>query len=101
MLIVLVDVLVLPECREDFIVITRENASESRKEPGVARFDVLTDEADPNRFQLVEIYRTDDAPAAHKQTAHYNKWREAAEPMMARPRTSQRFRNVSPDDAGF
>lgn len=101
MLIVFVDVLVLAESREDFIAITRENGAESRKEPGVARFDVLMDEADPNRFQLVEIYRTDDAPAAHKQTAHYNKWRELAEPMMARPRTSQRFRNVSPDDSGF
>lgn len=101
MLIVIVDVVVKSGSREDFIAITEENARESRKEPGIARFDVLADQANPDHFQLIEVYRTEDAPAAHKQTAHYHRWRELAEPMMQKPRSSQRFSNVSPDDSGF
>ncbi len=101
MLIVIVDVLVKPGSREEFIAITEENARESRKEPGIARFDLLADEANPDHFQLIEVYRTNDAPAAHKQTAHYNRWRELAEPLMQRPRSSQRFSNISPDDSDF
>ena len=71
------------------------------KEPGVARFDVVQDREDEHRFVLVEAYRTADAPAAHKETAHYLRWRDTVAPMMAEPRTSRKFVNLHPDDAGF
>jgi len=67
------------------------------KEPGIARFDVMQQQDDPTRFVLVEGYRTSEAPAAHKQTRHYQVWRDAVEPMMAQPRFSAKFSAVFPD----
>lgn len=101
MLIVHVHVHVKPECIEPFKAATLENARQSVLESGVARFDVLQQADDPTRFILVEVYRTADAPAKHKETAHYAKWRDTVAPMMAEPRTSVKFTNVFPADADF
>jgi quinol monooxygenase YgiN len=101
MLIVHVHVHVKPDCVEAFQAATLENARASVREPGIARFDVLQQADDPTRFVLVEVYRSPDAPAAHKQTAHYAKWRDAVAPMMAEPRASVKLRSVFPDDAGW
>jgi (4S)-4-hydroxy-5-phosphonooxypentane-2,3-dione isomerase len=77
-----------------------ENARNSAQEPGVARFDVLQDKADPCQFILVEVYRDADmAPAAHKQTAHYLAWRDTVADMMAEPRTARTFTNLFPGTA--
>lgn len=78
---------------------TLANARASVREPGIARFDVLEDRDDPTRFVLVEIYRTAEAPAAHKETAHYQRWRDTVAEMMAEPRVSTKYVNVYPDDA--
>lgn len=101
MLIVHVHVHVKPECVEIFKQASLENARNSVQEPGIARFDVCQQAADPTRFILVEVYRTPDAPAKHKETAHYAAWRDAVAPMMAEPRTSVKFANVFPPDAGW
>jgi autoinducer 2-degrading protein len=101
LLVVHVDVQVLPEQIEAFRTATEANAAASREEPGVVRFDVLADRADPGHVVLVETYRDDAAAAAHKQTAHYRRWRDEVAPMMARPRSSVQYVNVSPDDAGW
>ena len=71
------------------------------EEPGIARFDVVQQQDDPTRFLLVEVYRTLDAPARHKETAHYARWRDAVAPMMAAPRQSRKFETVYPDDAAW
>ena len=91
MLVVHVFVHVKPESVEKFVAATLENARASVQEPGVMRFDVLRQEDDPSRFVFVEIYRTADAPARHKATAHYAKWRDTVEPMMAEPRRSVKY----------
>jgi autoinducer 2-degrading protein len=101
MLIVHVHVHVKPECVESFRQATIENARESVKEPGVARFDVLQQTDDPTRFILVEVYRTPEAPAQHKETAHYQRWRDTVADMMAEPRVSVKFTNVFPPDEGW
>lgn len=101
MLIVIVDVWVKPENVSAFAEATRQNASASVQEPGIARFDVLVDRADPAHFQLIEIYRDEQAPAAHKETAHYAAWRDLVEPMMQRPRQSTKYENVFPADDSF
>lgn len=88
MIATVVFVNVLPECVDAFIEITTYNHENSRLEPGNVRFDVLRDAKDPNRFLLYEVYADEDAAARHKQTAHYNKWRETVAPMMASPRSS-------------
>ena len=101
MLVVLVSVNVKPDRVGDFTQATLINAKASVGEPGIARFDVLRQKDDPCRFTLVEVYRTADAPAAHKETAHYKAWRDAVEEMMAEPRQSTKLENVFPDDTGF
>ena len=92
---------VKPDAVEAFRAASIENARESLREPGVARFDVVQSTEDPTRFVLVEVYRTADAPAAHKATAHYARWRDAVADLMAEPRTSAQYVNVAPDDAGW
>uniref|UniRef100_A0A7C1FUH7 Antibiotic biosynthesis monooxygenase n=1 Tax=Caldilinea aerophila TaxID=133453 RepID=A0A7C1FUH7_9CHLR len=101
MLIIHVDVHVKPEFIDDFIAATLENARASVQEPGIARFDVIQDQADPAHFVLVEVYRTPDDPVRHKETAHYAKWRDAVADMMAAPRTSVKYVNLFPEDAGW
>ncbi|HOJ60982.1 MAG TPA: putative quinol monooxygenase, partial [bacterium] len=73
---------------EAFKAATIENARNSVREPGIARFDVIQQADDPARFVLVEVYRTPDDPARHKETAHYQVWRDTVEPMIAEPRRS-------------
>jgi (4S)-4-hydroxy-5-phosphonooxypentane-2,3-dione isomerase len=101
MLVVHVSVHVKPECVADFIAATRENARHSVREPGITRFDVVQQADDPTRFVLVEAYRTPEAPAAHKETAHYATWRDAVAPMMASPRSSVKFASLFPDESGW
>ena len=97
MLIVHVFVEVVPGREEDFRLATVENARNSLLEPGIARFDVVQELSNPSRFLLVEAYRDDLAPTAHKETAHYRTWRETVEPWMAAPRSSTRYGEVHPD----
>jgi quinol monooxygenase YgiN len=101
MFIVHVHVHVKPDCIDAFRKATIENAACSIREPGIARFDLVQQRDDPTHFLLVEAYRDESAPAAHKETPHYAKWRDIAEPMMARPRERAIYSNVFPDDAGW
>jgi quinol monooxygenase YgiN len=101
LLIVQVHVHVKPEDVEAFRAASLANAQASVQEPGIARFDVMQSQDDPTRFVLSEVYRTAEAPAAHKATARYLRWRDTVAPMMAEPRTATRFSNVFPDDSGW
>ncbi len=101
MQVVHVHVHVKPECIEAFRQATIENAQNSVREPGVARFDVVQRTDDPARFTLVEVYRTPEAPAAHKATAHYARWRDAVADLMAEPRAAVKYENVFPPDEGW
>ena len=86
---------------EEFKSASMENASNSVKEPGIARFDVIQQRDDPSRFVLVEVYRTADDPARHKETQHYQKWRDTVEDMMAEPRQAIKYQNIFPDENGW
>jgi quinol monooxygenase YgiN len=101
LIIVHVHVHVRPGDVEAFRAASLENATASAREPGVARFDVIQQTDDPTRFVLVEVYKTVEAPAAHKETAHYARWRDTVAPMMAEPRTSAKYVNVFPDAADW
>jgi len=98
MLVIHVHVRVRPGRVEEFLAATLTNARASLGEPGVLRFDVIQDEADPAHVVLVEVYRDGDASAAHKLTAHYAAWRDAVAEMMTEPRASTRFSAVFPPD---
>jgi autoinducer 2-degrading protein len=99
MLVVHVHARARPERVDDFLAATLVNARESLAEPGVLRFDVIQDQADPAHVVLTEVYRDQQAPAAHKLTAHYAAWRDAVAEMMAEPRRSVRYSVVFPDDS--
>ena len=101
MLIVHVHVHVKPEFVEAFRHATEENARNSVLEPGIARFDVVQQQEDPSRFVLVEVYRTPEAPAQHKETAHYQTWRDTVASMMAEPRSSRKYGPVFPGAEGW
>jgi len=101
MLIVHVHVHVKPESVEAFKTATRLNARLSLLELGVLRFDVVQQTDDPTRFVLVEIYRSAEAAAAHKNEPHYAVWRDTVAPLMAEPRTSVKFDKVYPDDGSW
>lgn len=100
MIIVHVHVHVKPESVKEFGRASMENARASVQEPGIARFDVVQQQDDGTRFVLIEIYRSAEAAAAHKETAHYAKWRDAVEPMMAEPRQRVLYDAVFPDSQG-
>ena len=97
MFIVHVHVHVKADQVEAFRVASLENARESVWELGVARFDVIQQQDDPTQFVLVEVYRSASDPAQHKETTHYQKWRDAVAPMMAEPRSSVKYTNLFPD----
>ena len=101
MLVVHVHVRVKPDSVEPFKQASLEKARQRVREPGIARFDVVQQQDDPTRFVLVEVYRTPEAPGAHKETSHYQTWRDLVAPMMAEPRTSVKFTNLFPDDKSW
>ena len=101
MFIVHVFIRVKAEKVEAFKAATLENARNSIKEPGIARFDTVQQLDDPSRFVLVEVYRTTDDHNKHKQTDHYHKWRDIVENMMAEPRKSIKYANIYPDEKGW
>jgi len=94
MLAVHVNIQVKLEYVERFIEATKENAKNSLNEAGIARFDLIQQQDDPTRFVLVEVYRDAEAPLRHKETAHYARWRDAVEPMMAVPRSSVKYTTI-------
>ena len=101
MIVVHVHVHVKPDCVDAFRAASIENARNSVKEPGIARFDLVQQVDDPTRFVLVEVYRTPEDTGRHKETVHYEVWRDAVAGMMAEPRTSVKYANAYPSDAGW
>ncbi len=98
MLVVHIQISVKPECVAAFQDATIANARESLKEPGIARFDFVQQTDAPTRFALVEAYRNPEAQARHRETRHYQIWRDAVAPMMAEPRVSVKFTSLHPPE---
>lgn len=101
MLVVHVHVHVKPESVASFVEATVENARASVQEPGIARFDVVQQQDNATRFVLIEVYRAPEAVTAHRATAHYTKWRDTVEPMMAEPRQRMLYNAVFPAPEGW
>lgn len=101
MLIALVSIHVKPDAIEAFKAASIDNATHSRLEPGVVRFDLTRELDDPARFVLIEVFRDEAAQLAHRETAHYERWRDTVASMMASPRTVVRLANVFPGDESW
>lgn len=87
---------VKPGTEKEFLQASLENARASSQEDGIARFDVIQQIEDETKFMLIEVYKNEDAPAAHKGTNHYAEWRKRVEHMMAEPRKAIKYRNLFP-----
>ena len=96
MIATLVYVQVKAEHVKAFIDATRENHEHSIKEKGNLRFDIIQDANDPTKFALYEGYDSEQAVAAHKETAHYFKWRDMVTPWMAKPREGVKHKLLFP-----
>lgn len=97
--VTLVHIHVKPEYLDAFIEASMDNVRNSALEPGIARFDFIQQADDPTRFTLIEVYWTDDAPAKHKETAHYLRWRDTVTDMMAEPRVAVKHNAIFPDES--
>ncbi len=82
---------------EAFKLATIENARGSMQEPGVTRFDVVQHADDPTRFILIEHYKMPEDQVKHRDTAHYQKWRDTVAVMMAEPRSFVTVVSVYPE----
>lgn len=98
MTVTLVHVQVKPEFIQLFIETTRENHQKSVLESGNFRFDILQDAEDPGKFVLYEAYASEEAVKAHKETAHYAKWRDTVSDWMAKPRQGVKHQLLFPDN---
>jgi len=98
MLAVFVAVSVKPASIDAFLEATEDNHRNSLLEPGCERFDVLRDSDDSNVVYLYEVYHDKAANAAHKETAHYQRWAETVADMMATPRSSIKTETLFPQE---
>ncbi len=98
MIVTCIHVEVKPENLQDFVDAMVENHKGSVMEPGNLRFDVLQQADDPCRFMIYEVFESEDAVAAHKETAHYLKWRDKVKEYMASERYGVRYNIVEPSD---
>jgi autoinducer 2-degrading protein len=89
---------VKPEFVEAFKAATVENARNSIQEEGITRFDVVQEADDPTRFVLVEFYRSQDARAQHRETAHFLRWRDTITEMLATPLSRTEYVKIFPDE---
>ncbi len=99
MYVIVATLQVKPEHREEFIEEMLGDAKGSvGNEPGCLRFDVIQDEADPNRIYLYEVYKDKAAFEAHTTMPHFTKWRDAVQDWFDGPRTAGRGKNIFPPD---
>jgi len=96
MIATIIHVHVKPEFRLPFIEATRQNHEQSIREPGNLRFDILQDLQDPNKFVFYEAYSSEQDVAAHKETTHYQKWRDTVADWMAQPREGVKHNMLYP-----
>lgn len=87
-----------PDQVEVYKTATLENARETIKEPGILRFDVFQDQADPTHFSLFEVYRDMEARQAHLDTAHFLKWKEVALAAFAKRGHGDKFLALFPSE---
>lgn len=98
MIVTTVHIKVKPEHLADFIEATLDNHKHSTQEPGNLRFDVLQHVEDPTQLTLYEAYETAEAVVAHKQTAHYHRWRETVADWFAEQRYGVKHRVLAPTE---
>lgn len=99
MVILLVEVHIKPESREEFLELIRYDGTHSEQdEPGCLRFDVLQDTEDENKYYYYEVYKDEEARLAHRETPHFKHYAEASPAMFDRDIVRHIVTNVHPQD---
>jgi autoinducer 2-degrading protein len=96
MVVTTVMIRVKPSHIDDFINASIANHERSSEEPGNMRFDLLQSAEDPTAFMLYEAYESKEAAAAHKQTRHYEVWRDTVAQWMSEPRKGIAYKGIRP-----
>jgi quinol monooxygenase YgiN len=75
-----------PEHTEECIrLIAEEVEHAQRVEPGILRFDLARDLADPDAIHVYAVYRDAAAYAFHQAQPYYARLMQAIEPLFSRP----------------
>ena len=103
MIALVVSVRINPERRAEFLRIIEEDGRGSREdEPGCLRFDVLQDSQDTDHFYFYEVYRDEEALAAHRQAPHFQPWSAfVAAGGLRVPAEATRCQTIFPLDAAW
>ncbi len=67
------------------IPLLQKFAADSRKDPGVVRFELLQDLARKNHFTLVEVWENQKAFDEHLAAEHTREFRNKLQPMLGSP----------------
>ena len=73
------------DCINDFILYTKENASNSKRESGVITFNFFQDIKTISTFYLLESYKNPEDQLLHRETEHYKKWKQHIQNMLESP----------------
>ncbi|MBI5650745.1 MAG: antibiotic biosynthesis monooxygenase [Chloroflexi bacterium] len=90
-----------PDQVEAYLAATMENARLTIQEPGVIRFDVFRDKAEPTHFSLFEVYRDEQARNAHLETAHFKMWKAVYLASCERRGNGNEFDALFPEPAAW
>jgi quinol monooxygenase YgiN len=71
----------IPPAKDTALVLLQQLAETSRQEAGSVRFEVLQQSSRLNHCTVVEIWRDEQALAAHAMAAHTRQFRDAFQPM--------------------
>lgn len=97
--VVIVNIHIKADKIDVFKNLTIENARNSLMEPGIIRFDFLQQSEDPSRFALVEVYRTPEDQLLHRETKHYQEWRNNVDYLQLEARVGTKYINVYPEES--
>ena len=86
-----------PEHRQSVIDAYREHGRvASETEPGLLRFDVHQDQADPNRILLYEAYASDEAHATHVEGESHKRARGLVDQLIEQGKAKRTPMNLQP-----
>jgi quinol monooxygenase YgiN len=84
-IVVVTHIDIIPTNVDQAVPVLKNFAAESKDDPGVVRFDLITWAPTTNHFQLVQIYNSLAAFNRHVQAAHTIAFRSAIQPSIGAP----------------
>lgn len=93
--IVLVDMYIKPERREEYIKeIKTETEHALEMEHGMLQFHILTDTTDPDTLRLLEVFRDEAAARFHREQSYFKEFMNRTREWYAKPAMLRTHKNV-------